>query len=248
MAAASATVTHAVNWYPFRAMVTIKRVSSELSPSALRKWEMYCVRFPSSTKVLPHTACSNSSLVTRRLGFRTRKSRTSKALGVRETGESTRDSVRLPGSSTNCPKRYKPLIRNWLAYRPFRVFHLFSEFPEGLPKASPLRICRIVSLDSLMASAFGHEMSDGQELRLFAGLYVHGATQRRPPLEAQLQFTLNVIPAFTWYAAPSGALTFVNQRCAEYLGLPKDHPLRSGIDMGSEWDSHISFLHPEDHE
>src|SRR5579859_5274834 len=99
-----------------------------------------------------------------------------------------------------------------------------------------------------MASAFGHEMSDGQELRLLAGLYVHGATQRCPPLEAQLRFTLNVIPAFTWYAAPSGALTFVNQRCADYLGLPKDHPLRLGIDMSAEWDSHISLLHPEDHE
>ena len=30
-------------------------------------------------------------------------------------------------------------------------------------------------------------------------------------LEAQLQGTLNVIPAYTWYAAPSGALTFVNE-------------------------------------
>jgi PAS domain-containing protein len=41
---------------------------------------------------------------------------------------------------------------------------------------------------------------------------------------AQLQATLNVIPAYTWYAAPSGGLTFVNKRTADYLGLPKDHP------------------------
>ena len=34
-------------------------------------------------------------------------------------------------------------------------------------------------------------------------------------LEAQLQATLNMIPAYTWYAAPSGALTFVNERCAD---------------------------------
>jgi PAS domain-containing protein len=67
-------------------------------------------------------------------------------------------------------------------------------------------------------------------------------------LEAQLRATLDVIPAYTWYAAPSGALTFVNQRCADYLGLPKDHPLRSGIDMDAEWDSHISLLHPDDRE
>src|SRR4029450_9435201 len=44
-----------------------------------------------------------------------------------------------------------------------------------------------------------------------------------PPLEAQLRATLNVIPAYTWYTAPSGGLTFVNERCGDYLGLPKDH-------------------------
>jgi PAS domain S-box-containing protein len=67
-------------------------------------------------------------------------------------------------------------------------------------------------------------------------------------LEAQLQATLNIIPAYTWYAAPSGALTFVNERCADYLGLPSDHPLRFGIDTGAAWDAHIPFLHPDDHE
>src|SRR5438874_1037528 len=67
-------------------------------------------------------------------------------------------------------------------------------------------------------------------------------------LEAHLQATLNVIPAHTWYAPPSGALTFVNTRCADYLGLPKDHPLRFGIDTGGAWDSHIPLLHPDDHE
>src|SRR5438477_359672 len=67
-------------------------------------------------------------------------------------------------------------------------------------------------------------------------------------LEAHLQATLNVIPAHTWYAPPSGALTFVNARCADYIGLPKDHPLRFGIDTGAAWDSHIPLLHPDDHE
>jgi PAS domain S-box-containing protein len=65
---------------------------------------------------------------------------------------------------------------------------------------------------------------------------------------AQLQTTLNAIPAYTWYAVPSGGLTFVNQRCADYLGLPKDHPLRFGIDTGAAWDSHIPLLHPDDHQ
>src|SRR6476660_9103583 len=71
-----------------------------------------------------------------------------------------------------------------------------------------------------------------------------------PPqhLEAHLQATLNVIPAYTFYSLRSGGLTFVNERCADYLGLPKDHPLRFGIDTGAAWDSHYLFVHPDDHE
>jgi PAS domain S-box-containing protein len=64
----------------------------------------------------------------------------------------------------------------------------------------------------------------------------------------KLQATLNVIPAYIWYAAPSGELTFVNKRTADYLGLPKDHPLRFGIDIGAPWDAHIPLLHPDDQE
>src|SRR6266481_8668591 len=75
-----------------------------------------------------------------------------------------------------------------------------------------------------------------------------GADRMDQLFEPQLRATLNVIPAYTWYAGPSGALTFVNERTADYLGLPKDHPLRFGIDFGAEWDSHIALLHPDDHE
>ena len=67
-------------------------------------------------------------------------------------------------------------------------------------------------------------------------------------LEARLQDTLNVIPAHAWYAAPSGALTFLNTPSADYLCLPADHPLRLGIDTGAPWDSHIPLLHPDDHD
>jgi PAS domain S-box-containing protein len=83
---------------------------------------------------------------------------------------------------------------------------------------------------------------------LFTGLNVNAATQHVPLLEAQLQATLNVIPTYTWYALPSGALVFVNKRTADYLGLPIDHALRLGIDTGGAWDSHIPLLHPDDHE
>jgi len=65
---------------------------------------------------------------------------------------------------------------------------------------------------------------------------------------AQLQATLNVVPAYAWYTAPSGGLIFANKRTADYLGLPKDHPLRFGINIGAEWDAHIPLLHPDDQE
>ena len=69
------------------------------------------------------------------------------------------------------------------------------------------------------------------------------------PAEAQrLQSTLDVIPAHAWYALPSGGLTFLNKEAADYGGVPKDHPLRFGLDTCAAWDSHISFLHPDDHE
>jgi PAS domain S-box-containing protein len=66
--------------------------------------------------------------------------------------------------------------------------------------------------------------------------------------EARLQATLNVIPAHTWYAAPSGALTFVNKRTADYLRLPINHHLRLGIDSGAAWDWHLALLHPDDYD
>src|SRR5215472_2414397 len=97
--------------------------------------------------------------------------------------------------------------------------------------------------------AFGYKGGNDTELWLFTGLDVQSvAAQKRPELEAQIQATLNVIPAYTWYCLPSGALTFVNERTANYLGLPKDHPLRFGIDTGADWDSHTALLHPDDRE
>jgi PAS domain S-box-containing protein len=40
----------------------------------------------------------------------------------------------------------------------------------------------------------------------------------------------------------------VNERTADYLGLPEDHPLRIGTDTGAKWDCHIALLHPDDRE
>jgi PAS domain S-box-containing protein len=77
---------------------------------------------------------------------------------------------------------------------------------------------------------------------------VNGIGASEESILAQLRAVANVLPGHVWYATPSGALIFVNSRSADYLGLPKDHPLRLGIDLGGEWDSHIALLHPDDHE
>ncbi|MDB4871385.1 MAG: Formate hydrogenlyase transcriptional activator [Gemmatimonadales bacterium] len=66
-------------------------------------------------------------------------------------------------------------------------------------------------------------------------------------LPEQLQITLDTIPAYTWYSGPSGALTFVNRRYADYLGLESDHPLRLGVETGVVWDTYLQLLHPDDH-
>jgi PAS domain S-box-containing protein len=69
-----------------------------------------------------------------------------------------------------------------------------------------------------------------------------------PGFGAQLQTALNAIPAYTWYSLPSGSLTFVNDRYAEYLGLAADHPLRFGTETDVAWDTYLQLLHPDDHE
>src|SRR5580658_168900 len=75
-----------------------------------------------------------------------------------------------------------------------------------------------------------------------------GRKRMDEPFGTQLRAMLNLIPANAWYAVPSGALTFVNERSGDYGGLPRDHPLRSGEETGAAWDSHIPYLHPDDHD
>jgi len=83
---------------------------------------------------------------------------------------------------------------------------------------------------------------------LVTGLGEKDVFHPRSQLERQLQTTLNLVPAHAWYALPSGALTFLNARGADYGGIPSDHPLRFGTDTGATWDCHIPFLHPDDQE
>jgi len=80
------------------------------------------------------------------------------------------------------------------------------------------------------------------------GSSIDCASGQEPSFAAQLRKTLNTIPAYTWYALPSGVLTFVNERYADYLGLDKDDPLRLGVEVDVPWDTHIQMVHPDDHE
>ena len=92
----------------------------------------------------------------------------------------------------------------------------------------------------------GHIAPDGSEVWLFTAVVLTPLGKALPPVEANLQVTLNALPTQAWYARESGALAFVNGATADYLGLPSDHPLRFAADFDAPWDAHLVFLHPED--
>jgi formate hydrogenlyase transcriptional activator len=92
-------------------------------------------------------------------------------------------------------------------------------------------------------AAYPQNKGDGLD-----GVNEDGVSQKPLSISAELRTTANGIPAHLWYADRSGTVVFVNSRIADYIGLPKDHPLRFGIDVDGQWDSHIAFLHPNDHE
>lgn len=92
----------------------------------------------------------------------------------------------------------------------------------------------------------GHIAPDGSEMWLFTALSSGLPIRTLPGIEMNLQTTFNALPIQAWYARPSGALAFVNQATAKYLGLPSHHPLRFAGDFGASWDAYVSFLHPDD--
>jgi PAS domain-containing protein len=105
------------------------------------------------------------------------------------------------------------------------------------------RDCARVS--AVDAVGTGHIAPDGSEVWLFTAVSTPPG-KALPPVEVNLQVTLNALPTQTWYARASGALAFVNGSTADYLGLPSDHPLRFAADFEARWDTHLAFLHPED--
>src|SRR6476646_10829582 len=106
---------------------------------------------------------------------------------------------------------------------------------------------RIEKVERKRAEQAQRESEDKLRQIIERGLGSEGRkAEVQPVFKAQVQAILNVIPAHTWYASPAGGLTFVNKQTADYLGLPKDHPLRFGIDVGAQWDAHLPFVHPDD--
>lgn len=96
--------------------------------------------------------------------------------------------------------------------------------------------------DARMAMSSQHDADRTDEPTVDCG------SGQEPSFAAQLRKTLNTIPAYTWYALPSGTLTFVNERYADYLGLAKNDPLRCGVEINVPWDTHIQLVHPADRE
>jgi PAS domain-containing protein len=92
----------------------------------------------------------------------------------------------------------------------------------------------------------GHIAPDGSEVWLFTAVVSLPSGRALPPIEANLQATLNALPTQAWYARGSGALAFVNGAAADYLGLPTDHPLRFATEFEAPRDGHLVFLHHED--
>jgi PAS domain S-box-containing protein len=92
----------------------------------------------------------------------------------------------------------------------------------------------------------GHVAPDGSEVWLFSAVVSTRSGKALPPVEVNLQMTLDALPTQAWYAHATGALAFVNRAKADYLGLPPDHPLRFAADFQALWDTHLVFLHPED--
>jgi PAS domain S-box-containing protein len=92
----------------------------------------------------------------------------------------------------------------------------------------------------------GHVAPDGAEVWLFTAVPSPSSSTALPSIEANLQTTLNALPIQAWYARASGALAFVNQTTAIYLGLPSDHPLGFADEFEAPWDVHVAFLHPDD--
>jgi PAS domain S-box-containing protein len=117
------------------------------------------------------------------------------------------------------------------------------------------RALRIESVERKRAEQAQRESEDKLRQMIETGpnlLWSAGSEDKKadvqPGFMAQVQAILNVLPAYTWYAAPSGGLTFANRHTSDYLGLPKDHPLRFGIDIGAQWDDWVPMLHPDDRE
>ena len=92
----------------------------------------------------------------------------------------------------------------------------------------------------------GHVAPDGAEVWFFTAVPSPSLNTVLSPIETNLQATLNSLPIQAWYARASGAVAFVNQTTAKYLGLRSDHPLRYAGEFEAPWDAHVVFLHPED--
>ena len=152
--------------------------------------------------------------------------------------------MRLPGSSTNCPKWYKLLIENWLSYMLSEFFTFFQRSLKDFAKPK-LENMPVGNLDS--RRAFSREMQRARTQEQMSNGSVNHVRVAAPPirgsdLESCVAVTEPELNSLT-------ASKFTNEGCAIFRQLAKyrqlklsqltkNHPLRIGpptASHGSAW-------------
>ncbi len=91
--------------------------------------------------------------------------------------------------------------------------------------------------------AFGHYSGGMGEIWLFTALHFHTSTHPASSAGGNAQY----------HSCSSLACNvcrrdrFCQRAAAGYLGLPHPHHLRYGADVGGTWESHLTYIHPDDH-
>ena len=150
--------------------------------------------------------------------------------------------MRLPGSSTNCPKWYKLLIENWLSYMLSEFFTFFQRSLKDFQKPK-LENMPVGNLDS--CCAFSHEMSHVQEQMSNGSakrIRVAARPIRSSELESFVAVTEPELNSQTSSKSPN-ELCAIFRQLAKYRQLKlsqvtKNHLLRIGpptASYGSAW-------------
>ena len=129
--------------------------------------------------------------------------------------------MRLPGSSTNCPKWYKLLIENWLSYMLSEFFTFFQRSLKDFPKPK-LENMPVGNLDS--RRAFSHEMQRARtQEQMSNGSVKHIRVTARPIRGGDLDSLVAVVEPELNSETSS---KFTHESCAIFRQLAKYRQLK----------------------